>query len=313
MISRATTAAPLPEGLTIDELLVEWRAHSIVYYGREHRNIECALRPLEMFHGHELAADFGPRKLKAVLERMVDGYEAAGKRYAGISRREVNKRAGKLKRVFKWAASEELVPANVYHALATVAALKAGRTSAKELPPILPVDAATVKATLPHLPRVVKAMVRFSQLTGCRPGEVCQLRPCDVDQSGDVWIYRPHTHKMQYRGRPRLIFIGPQAQRILAPFLKRRPEQFCFQPRGTKTGQAYVRESYARTIRRACVRNGIEPWHPNRLRHSLATEARKRFGLEAAQVLLGHSRADVTQIYAEKHEQLGVEAIRQIG
>ena len=34
-------------------------------------------------------------------------------------------------------------------------------------------------------------------------------------------------------------------------------------------------------------------WHPNQLRHSFATAVRKQHGLEAAQVLLGHSRADV--------------------
>ncbi len=32
----------------------------------------------------------------------------------------------------------------------------------------------------------------------------------------------------------------------------------------------------------------------------MATEVRARFGLEAAQVLLGHTRADVTQTYAER-------------
>jgi integrase len=38
----------------------------------------------------------------------------------------------------------------------------------------------------------------------------------------------------------------------------------------------------------------VPPWHPNQLRHARATEVRRRFGLEAAQVALGHSSADVT-------------------
>ena len=41
----------------------------------------------------------------------------------------------------------------------------------------------------------------------------------------------------------------------------------------------------------------------NRLRHTAGTEVRKAFGLEAAQCVLGHSRADVTQIYAERDLQ----------
>ena len=36
------------------------------------------------------------------------------------------------------------------------------------------------------------------------------------------------------------------------------------------------------------------------LRHAAATRFRKAYGLEAAQVLLGHRTADVTQIYAER-------------
>ena len=44
-----------------------------------------------------------------------------------------------------------------------------------------------------------------------------------------------------------------------------------------------------------------------------ATRVRKEFGLEAAQVLLGHSRADVTQVYAERNEALAVEVAAKIG
>lgn len=50
-------------------------------------------------------------------------------------------------------------------------------------------------------------------------------------------------------------------------------------------------------------------WHPYQLRHSFATEVRKQHGLEAAQVLLGHSRADVTQVYAERNEALASESL----
>src|SRR5262249_27495914 len=42
----------------------------------------------------------------------------------------------------------------------------------------------------------------------------------------------------------------------------------------------------------------VPHWCPLQLRHNHATEVRRRYGLEAAQVMLGHSRADVTQVYA---------------
>jgi site-specific recombinase XerC len=54
-------------------------------------------------------------------------------------------------------------------------------------------------------------------------------------------------------------------------------------------------------------------WHPNRLRHTAATDIRARYGLEAAQVVLGHSRADVTQVYAERDLEKAREVMREVG
>ncbi|MEO9591440.1 MAG: site-specific integrase, partial [Rhodopirellula bahusiensis] len=54
-------------------------------------------------------------------------------------------------------------------------------------------------------------------------------------------------------------------------------------------------------------------WNPNQLRHTRGTEIRKRFGLEAAQVILGHAAADVTQIYAERDREKAIEVARQVG
>ena len=63
---------------------------------------------------------------------------------------------------------------------------------------------------------------------------------------------------------------------------------------------------------------GIEPmllphWHANQLRHTKATEIRRQFGLEAAQVVLGHAKADVTQVYAERDAALAVQVAKRIG
>jgi integrase len=54
-------------------------------------------------------------------------------------------------------------------------------------------------------------------------------------------------------------------------------------------------------------------WHPNQLRHTFGTEVRKRFGLEAAQVLLGHEHADVTQVYAETNREEAMRVVAQMG
>ena len=86
-------------------------------------------------------------------------------------------------------------------------------------------------------------------------------------------------------------------------------------------GDCYTKDSYNYAIRRAVhrankdrgERDKLPYWHPNQLRHSVATAVRQRFGIEAAQVTLGHSKADVTQVYAERDFSLAREVMQKIG
>jgi len=118
--------------------------------------------------------------------------------------------------MFAWGVENELVPPTVYGALQTVKGLRAGRSEARESEPVKPVPDGHLEKSLAHMSPVVADMVRLQLLTGCRPGEVCSLRPCDVTVGTDgVWTYRPVRHKTQHRGKERRIFIGPQGQEIL--------------------------------------------------------------------------------------------------
>ena len=80
-----------------------------------------------------------------------------------------------------------------------------------------------------------------------------------------------------------------------------------------KPGAKYSTDSYRRAIHRACDAAKVERWSPNQLRHTAGTEIRAKFGLEAAQVVLGHAAADVTQIYAERDLALATQVAREVG
>ena len=54
-------------------------------------------------------------------------------------------------------------------------------------------------------------------------------------------------------------------------------------------------------------------WFPYQLRHGHATAVRRRFGLEAAQCVLGHAKADVTEVYAQKHAPLAARVAAEVG
>ena len=64
---------------------------------------------------------------------------------------------------------------------------------------------------------------------------------------------------------------------------------------------------------RAYGKAGVPVCTPHRLRHNAATRARRDFGLEAAQVLLGHARADVTKLYAEADEAKAIDVVERCG
>ncbi|WP_428939695.1 tyrosine-type recombinase/integrase [Fontivita pretiosa] len=95
-----------------------------------------------------------------------------------------------------------------------------------------------------------------------------------------------------------------------------------------KPGACYTPMSYHRAVREGCdkadaharaqmdlaVEQRVIPrWNPHRLRHNAATELRKNYGLEAAQVILGHKTLTVTQVYAEKNVEQAKRIMAQVG
>ncbi|MAT70674.1 MAG: integrase [Planctomycetaceae bacterium] len=342
LLTGGVTTASDPQDITVNEVLAAFIRHAKGYYRkggkptREYEQIVECCRLIKPLYGRAPAIEFGPLALKAVRQQMID---------AGLSRRHINKQIERVRRMFKWAAAEQMIPADVPQALAMVAGLRKGRTLAPERAPVQPADDAVVDATLPHLPPVVADIVRFQRATGCRPEEACAVRPCDLDRSGEIWIYRPASHKTEHHGRDRLILVGPRAQGVLLRYLARDANEFCFRPcdsdakrqaaraaaratplscgnrSGTnrvakpkrKPGRCYSTGSYRRAIHRACEKAQLEKWSPNRLRHAAATEIRRKFGLEAAQVVLGHAKADVTQVYAERDVALATRVAREVG
>jgi integrase len=368
--------------MTVTELIAAFWDHANAYYrhadGTTTTEISCfrdALKPLRRLYGHTAAKDFGPLALKAVRQAMIE---------AGLCRTNINRRIGRIKRVFKWGVENELVPSNVLHSLQAVSGLKAGRCGVRESEPVKPVPEENVLAILPFLSRQVAAMIQLQLLTGMRPGEVVCIRGIDIDTTGKLWLYRPGRHKTQYLGHERIIFFGPRAQQILKPFLKSDVSTFLFSPSDAeaerrenchrmrktplscgnvpgsnvkrrpikKAKESYTVGSYARAIRYACERafplpEHLQPkmrigvkresrkawrarwtpaqeaeikawrkdhsWHPHQLRHSAATNFRRTYGLEPAQVILGHKTLTVTQVYAEKNVEAAMQIMSEVG
>ena len=139
------------------------------------------------------------------------------------------------------------------------------------------------------------------------------MRLCDIDTSGEIWRYVPFTHKTKKRGKSRELYIGPRAQKVLAPHLDRckdNPEQFVFTQRN---GKQFSGNNYGGIIARACKRAGVPHWTPNQLRHAGGTEVRDKYGIEYAQSVLGHASAKTTEIYAKVSLEKAMKVAREIG
>ena len=292
--------------VTVTELMAAYWRFCKTYYVKngnptgEQAGIKAAIRHLKTDYGKVAADEFRPLALESIRERMIR---------RGNSRGYINQNIGRIRRMFRWGGARQLVSVEVYQALLAVDGLRRGKSQTKERLPVLPVDIEVVELTLPHCRKVIADMIRIQLLTGARPGEICKMRPVDIDRSNDVWGFRFAHHKMEHRDRTRVVFIGPRAQKILVPYLLRDADKYCFLNRNGKP----FANSYREAIYRACDKAGVERWAPNRLRHSRGTEIRSKFGLEASQVVLGHAQADTTQIYAERDFAKAAEIMRAVG
>lgn len=253
------------------------------------------LRTINDMYGDKPAADFGPVKLRAVVQALVE---------RGNCRPYVNKNMHRTRKIFAWAASHELIEPSVPDGLRYVEALAKGHTTAPEGKKILPVPQDVLEATQAELRPLVRDMTQIQLLLGCRPGELTEMRPTDVDRRGDVWLYTPESHKCYHMGKDRVIVVGPRARMILQRYMVRPADERCF---------PINRQSYAQAVVRAAKRAGVERWTPAQLRHNRATEIRREFGIEAARCVLGHTDAGTTVLYAERDRLLAVEVARKSG
>jgi integrase len=340
-------AMALPKGprrLSVSEVLLTYLQFAQTYYvdatGHTTAEFTCmkaAIKPVSELYSTLAADQFGPVALRAVRQRMIDG---------GLCRSQVNHRIDRVKRVFRWAASEELVPVSTYEALRTLAGLRRGRCGVREADPVRPVPDELVVATLPFLPPHVRAMVSLMWHTGMRPSEVCGMTLAQIDHTGPTWTYRPRHHKTLYAGKFRSVQLGPKSRSILIDFLQGRslaPDELLFSPRRQREerfaelrmnrvskvqpsqasrraakpvklpGERYVPTAICRAVALACKKAGVAHWFPYQLRHAFGTRVRKEAGLEGAQVLLGHSHAAITEIYAERDEALAANIAAKLG
>lgn len=319
----------LPTDTTVAQLAEAWiveHENKISEKNLSHYH-QCITALLDCGLSSVLTVDFGPRKLKELRQHLIG---------TGLARSTINQRIGRVKKLFKWGVSEEMVPASVSQALYAVDGLRAGESAAKEVKTRSPVGWARVEEISQHISSTVLGMCRLQWLTGMRSANICCLQMQYVDDSGDVWLYRPPKHKGQWRGKGLVVSLGPKSQEVIKECLAGRgSREAVFRPIDSLAwhqeynpgfnawvNRAASDEFTPNTYRQAIMRGqamaagiklgrklptvaefevaGWHPWTPYQLRHAAVTRLRQKYSIESVRAYMGHSTTQATEIYSEQ-------------
>lgn len=306
--------APTGPAVTVQHLIDRYNDHAERYYrdrdGKatgEAATIAGALKPLGELYGTLDAEALAGPHVKAVLVAMSSD---------GRTRQTVNAYLSRIRRMVKWAVSESLVGADVLIRVQSVQALREGERGTTEAGGVDAVPEPHLTAVLAVLEPALASMVRLQLITGMRPGEVCRMRPVDIDVTVTPWAYRPARHKNQHRGQRRTVYLGPQARELVEPFLNRdltRPlfvpdevhharldrRRAAYEPPAAaegdyrdwpsakrrhaqragnpRYGDSYTTAGYTRAIQSACEGAGVPLWSAGQLRHNAEQRIEERF------------------------------------
>ena len=327
----------LGEAITVIEAVNFFVSHQLKTFGpKAEATAGGSLRPLVLLFGRLAAKDFGPVKLAAVRDYLVQ---------IGRTRSGVNCQVNRVRRCWRWLASMEMVPSSVVEGHRTLRGLRFGQTTAGEAKPKATVSTDMAEETARAACPVIAAMIRVQVLTGLRPGEVCRMTTGEIDQTQGCWFYRPSHHKNAWRGNVRSVPIGPKCQSILHPFLRLdQPDKPIFSPKDSMLwhqkekrsrrkspvqpsqmdrsiadpertpGDCYCTQTYAKAIKYIQTRQGLARWSPSCLRATRAQTIFESFGIDAARTILGHSDEKVTlRYYTQENEAKAASLAAQVG
>ncbi len=265
------------------------------YAAAERRCIKSAIKTARELYGLTDAEDFDVLRLRTVREAMIR---------KGWSRSFINKQVKRLRMVIRWAVGWKLVSQTLADSLKTVESLEAGETDAPESAPRGAVRAEHIEAVRPFLTERYRDIIDLICLTGARSGEIIGLTTGMIERTGDVWRCELAKHKTAHKGKSRVLFFNAKAQLILRKYLKPDPTARLFRTRGDRLSAS---------LKDACIEAGVPEFTPHWLRHTVATKIVDEMGIEAAQRLLGHCGAAMTQHYSKGAESKAVEAVKRLG
>ena len=226
-------------------------------------------------------------------------YLAIRKTRDGITNTTLNNELLNLRSFFTTLNTEELIPKNPTAKIDAIKKEKRVKEPFTEIEVELLRKAALNPRTKLGHPKRDLAIVEVLYSTGCRIGEIVNIRRSDINGEKVKVIGKGN--------KERYVYLNPRAQMAIIDYLSTRTDNYDWLFPGYKR-ETQGREmedkpidkgSIGAMIRNLGKRAGVEHAHPHRFRRTAATIALRR-GMPIEQVsrMLGHENLSTTQIYA---------------
>lgn len=251
---------------------------------RDHDNIRKTFELAADFYPNSSTDDWDAEVLEAFQKFLNEHYTITG----------IKKHINFFRQVFNWGMRKHLVSSVVCFELSQVPPLRPDRC--RKNPKRTVINRRVFESQLKYYPRVIADMMQMQLLTGMRPNEVCQVNLSEIDKTlfSDRWIYAPQLHKTAWRGKERNILFGQSVREIIDRNASQwRDAVFV----SVKKRKPYTEPNYARTISKIQKKYSLQKFVPYQLRHTAFTEVAAEFGIELADVFVGHCTKGIAAVY----------------
>lgn len=198
-----------------------------------------------------------------------------------------------LSSFFGWLASEDYIKKNIMYNVKEIKKPQVKKRAFTETE-IEKIRDSCNKLETDEKKKRARALVEFLLSTGCRVGEVSQLKKSDIDLDNKQAVVFGKGDKERY------VFLTQNAKMRLLEYwncCKHKSDKIFTSVRFDKSMNAC---SIEKEIRKIGEIAGVENCHPHRFRRTCATMAIKR-GMSALDVkkMLGHKEISTTEIYLD--------------
>ena len=200
---------------------------------------------------------------------------------------------------FYWAERQGLILKNPFHGI-----------TARMGIPRDPTEDRWIRVALKNTDAVFRRVLMFLRWQGVRPSELRNLVWDQIDWAKGFVRQKKHkSARTRRQYRPRMIYLAPQALRLLSWMHARSDSEFVFV---NDHGNQWSRDALARRFKRIRIRAGIPKFVKlYGIRHQFVTDGLKNVGPNAMKELVGHADTRMVDYYAHfsgQHEYLGEQA-----